>query len=98
MAQKIVLVADPGIDGAVAIGLALNDPDLDVLGMGATAGNVPGEQATSNLQTNIYDTFTDHPINRLYELGLSVSVNTDARTITNITLSEEYEKLHRFFA
>jgi len=53
---------------------------------------------TSNLQTNIYDTFTDHPINRLYELGLSVSVNTDARTITNITLSEEYEKLHRFFA
>jgi adenosine deaminase len=53
---------------------------------------------TSNLQTNIYDTFTDHPINRLYELGLSVSVNTDARTITDITLSQEYEKLHRFFA
>lgn len=53
---------------------------------------------TSNLQTNIYDTFTDHPINGLYEFGLSVSVNTDARTITDITLSEEYEKLHRFFA
>jgi adenosine deaminase len=53
---------------------------------------------TSNLQTNIYDTFADHPINRLYELGLSLSVNTDARTITDITLSKEYEKLHRFFA
>jgi adenosine deaminase len=53
---------------------------------------------TSNLQTNIYETFPDHPINRLYELGISVSVNTDARTITNITLTQEYEKLHRFFA
>ncbi len=36
--------------------------------------------------------------NRLYKLGLSLSVNTDARTITDITLGEEYEKLHRFFA
>jgi adenosine deaminase len=53
---------------------------------------------TSNLQTNIYETFTDHPINRLYELGISVSVNTDGRTLTDITLTEEYEKLHRFFA
>jgi len=53
---------------------------------------------TSNLQTNIYDTFKDHPINRLYELGLSFGVNTDARAITDITLTEEYEKLHQFFA
>jgi adenosine deaminase len=52
---------------------------------------------TSNLQTNIYDTYADHPINRLYELGLSLGVNTDARTITNITLTQEYEQLHRFF-
>jgi adenosine deaminase len=52
---------------------------------------------TSNLQTNIYDTFTDHPINRLYELGISLSVNTDARTITDITLTKEYEKLYKFF-
>ena len=52
---------------------------------------------TSNLQTNIYDTFADHPINRLYESDISLSVNTDTRTITDITLTEEYEKLHRFF-
>ena len=45
----------------------------------------------------VYDTFTDHPINRLYELGISLSVNTDARTITDITLTEEYEKLYEFF-
>ena len=53
---------------------------------------------TSNLQTNMYDTFSEHPINRLYQSGISLSVNTDARTITDITLTEEYEKLHQFFA
>ena len=53
---------------------------------------------TSNLQTNIYDSYADHPINRLYNAGLSLSVNTDARTITDITLAQEYEKLHQGFA
>jgi inosine-uridine nucleoside N-ribohydrolase len=49
MARKVVLVADPGIDGAFAIALALNDPNLDVLGLAATAGNVKAEQATQNV-------------------------------------------------
>jgi adenosine deaminase len=53
---------------------------------------------TSNLQTNIYDSYADHPINRLYDAGLSLSVNTDARTITDITLAQEYEQLHQVFA
>ncbi len=52
---------------------------------------------TSNLQTNIYDTYADHPINTLYNTGLSLSVNTDTRTITDITLTQEYEKLHQYF-
>ncbi|HUV26728.1 MAG TPA: hypothetical protein VMW34_05115, partial [Anaerolineales bacterium] len=29
--------------------------------------------------------------------GISVGVNTDTHTISNITLNEEYEKLHRTF-
>jgi inosine-uridine nucleoside N-ribohydrolase len=48
---KVILVADPGIDGAFAIALALFDPELEVLCLGATAGNVPAEQATQNIQT-----------------------------------------------
>lgn len=50
MAQKVILVADPGIDGAFAIALALHDPTLEVIGLAATAGNVPWEQATRNVQ------------------------------------------------
>jgi inosine-uridine nucleoside N-ribohydrolase len=56
MARKIVLVADPGIDGAFAIALALHDPDLDVLGLAATAGNIGAEQATKNVQILIEQT------------------------------------------
>src|SRR5437867_3051720 len=48
MSQKIVIISDPGIDGAFAIALALNDPELEVVGLLATAGNVSAEQATKN--------------------------------------------------
>ena len=51
MMRKVVLVTDPGIDGAFAVSLALLDPELDVLGVAASAGNVSAEQATRNVQT-----------------------------------------------
>src|SRR4051812_18567042 len=50
MSNKVVLINDPGIDGAFAISLALHDPELEVLGMLATAGNVHAEQATKNVR------------------------------------------------
>ena len=56
MARKLILVSDPGIDGAFAIALALHDPDLDVLGLAASAGNVSAEQATKNVQTLVEQT------------------------------------------
>lgn len=45
---------------------------------------------TSNIQTNVYDRLEDHKINEIYNEGLSMSVNTDARTISNTTLENEY--------
>jgi adenosine deaminase len=52
---------------------------------------------TCNVQTNIYDTYADHPIDRFYRAGISVGVNTDARTLVNVTLNQEYEKLNQTF-
>jgi inosine-uridine nucleoside N-ribohydrolase len=49
MARKVVLVGDPGIDGAFAVALAVHDPRLEVLGLAAAPGNVPAEQATRNV-------------------------------------------------
>jgi inosine-uridine nucleoside N-ribohydrolase len=49
MPRKLVIVADPGIDGAFAIALALHDPELDLLGIAASPGNVDANQATQNV-------------------------------------------------
>ena len=52
---------------------------------------------SSNLQTNIYAQIEDHPADRILRSGVSMSVNTDARTVTPTTLSDEYALLHRVF-
>lgn len=51
-----------------------------------------------NVQINLYDNYSDHPIDQLYKAGVSLSVNTDAPTIVDITLTKEYEKLQQVFA
>jgi inosine-uridine nucleoside N-ribohydrolase len=51
MARKVILVTDPGLDGAFAAAVALSDPELEVLALAATAGNVSADQATRNVQT-----------------------------------------------
>lgn len=48
---------------------------------------------TSNLQTNMYEQLEDHPVDYLYRQGLSLGINTDGRTISDVTLEEEYRKL-----
>src|SRR2546430_9070794 len=52
---------------------------------------------TSNVQLDLFKTYADHPINSFYESGMAVSVNTDTRTMTNVTLTQEYERLHQVF-
>lgn len=50
-----------------------------------------------NVQIGLYDTYQDHPVDRLYKEGVSLSINTDAPTIVDITLTKEYEKLQQVF-
>ena len=52
---------------------------------------------TSNLQTNIYDQMKDHPVDRLYKSGVSLSINTDARTVSPTTLTGEYSRITATF-
>ncbi len=73
MAHKVVVLNDPGIDGAFALTLALFDPDIDVLGLAATAGNVGAEQATRNAQTVVEQ--LDPP--RLPRFGTALPVEYD---------------------
>ncbi len=53
MKRKAIIIADPGIDTAFAVALALNDPTLEVVGLLPTAGNVTSEQATTNVHVLI---------------------------------------------
>jgi adenosine deaminase len=50
-----------------------------------------------NIQVDVFDTYADHPVNRLYDAGVSLGINTDARTVTGISLSGEYERLQEVF-
>jgi len=53
MSVKVILIADPGIDGAFALTLALLDANLEVLSILATPGNVAAKQATKNVHVVI---------------------------------------------
>ena len=52
---------------------------------------------TSNIQTNVFEAMTDHNVNRLFKQDLSLSINTDGRTISDVTLGEEYQTLTEVF-
>lgn len=52
---------------------------------------------SSNVQINVFDTIEDHPVDALYNAGVSIGINTDARTTTPTTLTREYEQLHATF-
>ncbi len=52
---------------------------------------------TSNVQTKAVKSYADHPIKKLYEKGVLITINTDNNTVSNITLSKEYELLEKYF-
>ncbi len=53
LTKKILLDVDPGIDDAVALCMALFDPQLEIVAVTAVAGNVQPEHATRNVQAII---------------------------------------------
>jgi adenosine deaminase len=63
--------------------------------LGALAQRVRDEQVTlevapsSNVQTGAYPSLADHPVDRLHRLGFAVTVNTDNRLMSGVSLSGE---------
>lgn len=52
---------------------------------------------TSNLNTGVCDTLADHPIGLLHRLRFRVTVNTDNRLMSGVTVSSELHALHETF-
>lgn len=58
------------------------------------AAGIPLEMCpTSNLQTKAADSYETHPLHRYLNDGIRVTLNTDNRTVSNITLSEETKNI-----
>jgi adenosine deaminase len=52
---------------------------------------------TSNIQVNVFDKIEDHSADKIYNSGVSMSINTDCRTISNVTLTHEYDVMEQIF-
>jgi len=52
---------------------------------------------TSNIQTRVVDSYKNHPIKKLYDMNVPISINTDNRTVSNTTLKKEYQHLENSF-
>jgi adenosine deaminase len=51
---------------------------------------------SSNVQTRVCASYREHPAGQLLRAGVSLGINTDARTITNVTLEQEYARLREY--
>lgn len=52
---------------------------------------------SSNVQTRTCLAYGEHPVDALRRAGVSLSISTDTRTITNVTLEQEYARLRETF-
>lgn len=52
---------------------------------------------SSNVQTNVFNVIENHTADIIYNSGVSMSISTDARTITPVTLANEYTLLEKVF-
>ena len=51
----------------------------------------------SNIDTKAADSYKNHPFYKYYKDGINISISTDNRTVSNITLSEELESIFNTF-
>lgn len=58
-------------------------------------GTVLEISPTSNVHTGFVETFADHPIETIRRAGIAVTVNTDNRLFSGLTLSSELEQMTR---
>lgn len=100
-------------DGPESINLALNKCGASRIGHGVNisqdlpdgliAKQILEQQVhlevapTSNLQTGVADTYAHHPIERLFDLGFNIGINTDNRLMSRTSMSHEFSECQKAF-
>ncbi len=69
---------------------AIDDPELcaELIARGVTLDLAP----SSNWQAGIVPSIAAHPLARLHRLGVSVTLSTDDTTVSDLSLTDEYER------
>jgi adenosine deaminase len=72
--------------------VAADDPGLmaELVARGVTLDVCP----SSNVQASIFPTLADFPLPRLLAAGVPVTLSTDDRTVSHLTLVREYERVN----
>lgn len=52
---------------------------------------------SSNIQTKAVESLSEHPIEKFYKDGIHVTINTDNRTVSNTTMTDEVRKVVEAF-
>lgn len=94
--------------GAENVRQAIEELGADRIGHGIRVLEDPGVVAlarergtpfevcvTSNLHSGVVDDIANHPIKKMIESGLNVTINTDDPSISRINLSCEYQTVHK---
>ncbi len=100
-------------DGPTSIDLAINSCGANRIGHGVRivddlpdgriAKQVLEQQIhlevapTSNLQTGVADTYAHHPIEKLFDLGFNIGINTDNRLMSRTSMSHEFAECKKAF-
>lgn len=83
--DAILLLGAGRIDHGVR---AIEDPRVVAL---LVERNIPlGICPTSNIRLGVYESYEQHPVNRLIEAGVNVTINTDDPVLLKTTLIDEY--------
>jgi adenosine deaminase len=71
--------------------------------LGSLAQRVLDEQVTleiapsSNVQTGAYPSLAEHPVDRLHRLGFAVTLNTDNRLMSGVSVTSEMAAVAKTF-
>ncbi|HYW29900.1 MAG TPA: adenosine deaminase [Gemmatimonas sp.] len=97
-------------DGAESIRQAVHDCGANRIGHGTRLFEDPSLEAyvvdrqiplevcpTSNVQTRVAPTFAEHPLRRYASLGALVTINTDNRLMSGVSLTDEYHRCAMHF-
>ncbi len=98
--DNVESIKDALDNGAKRIGHGvriIEDIDIKSNKLGKTASYILDKQIpleiciTSNIHTNMYKSFEEHPVSKLINLGFNVSLNTDNRLMSNTTVQKEID-------